>query len=86
MSADPTNIRSIHDTADICATENILEPLVHSQVQASPTFSYGSESDPPSPSHNSSLENMIAKCNTIPRNNPPNPVHNVAADPDSYPS
>ena len=86
MSADPTNIRLIHDTADMCAIENILEPLVHSQVKASPTFSYGSESDPPSPLNDSSSEIATPKGNLKPRNNPTNLVLFVPSDSDSDPN
>ena len=46
------------------------------------TFTYGI-SDPTSPSYESSTESVTPKRNPIPRNNPPNFVPNVPADPDS---
>ena len=46
----------------------------------------GSESEPPSPPHDSSVESVTPKGNHKPRNNPPNPVPNVPSDPDSDPS
>ena len=48
-------------------------------------FTYGT-SEPPSPLHDSSVENVVPKGNTTTRNNPPNMLPKVPADPDSYPS
>ena len=52
-------------------------------VPAPLIFTYGTTSDPQSPSHDSSAETMKPKGNPTPRNNPPNMVPNVPADPDS---
>ena len=62
--------------------------LVHTPplVPASPIFTYGKSSDPPSPSHDSSEESVTPKVITKPRDNPPNIVPNVPADPDLDPS
>ena len=80
------NIISIHDSADIYTIENILAFKVHSLVHASPIFTYGSASDPPTPSHDSPAESVTPKVHPNPRNNPPNPVPYVPADPGSDPS
>ena len=50
-----------------------------------PISTYGT-SDPSSPSHDSSAESVTSTGNPTSRNNPPNPVPDVAADPNSYPS
>ena len=55
-------------------------------VHASPIFTYGSASDPPSPPYDSSAESVKPKGNTKPHNNPPNPVLNAPDEPDSDPS
>ena len=81
-----TNIGSIHDSANIRAIEKIMELLVHSLVHASLIFSYGSASDPPSPSHDQSAEIVSPKGNPKPHNNPPIPIPYVPADPYSYPN
>ena len=63
--------------------------LVHtpSQVPTPRTFfTHGTSSEPPLPSHESSVESVTPKVNPTPCNNPPNPVPNVPADPDSDPS
>ena len=86
-----TNIGSIHDSANICAIENILTSPVHlvhtpTTLPTSPIFNYGRESYPLSPSHDSSEESVTPKGNPKPHDNPSNPVPNVLADPDSDPS
>ena len=73
-------------------------PPIHTDYTPSPVHSFNSypsvttprtftdgTSDPPSPSHDSSAETVTPKGNPTPRKNPPNPVTNVPADPDSYP-
>ena len=83
--ADSTNIRSIHDSANICAIENILALWVHSMVHSSPILTYRGESDSLSPLHDSSALSVTPKINYKPSNNSPNPVLKVLADPDSDP-
>ena len=46
-------------------------------------FTYGTASDPQSPSHNSSAENVTPKGNPMPCNNPPNLAPNTPSEPDS---
>ena len=65
---------------------NTHVPLVHLVktpflVPDPQIFTYGTASDPPSPSHESSVESVRPKCNRTPRNNPPNQIPNVPADP-----
>ena len=79
-----TNIGSIHDSDYTWAREKILASPVNSRVHASPIFTYGSASEPPSPPYYSSAESVRPKVNPKPRNNPPNPVTNVPYDPDSH--
>ena len=91
IPANLTKIGSIHDSANICAIENILTLTVkflHTTppVLASLVFTYGRASEPPSLSHESSSESAIPKGNPKPRENPPNRLLNVPADPDSDPS
>ena len=88
IPADSTNIESIHDSADIHAIENILKllvKLVHTPtpVPASPIFLYGRASDPLSQLHDSAVEILTPKVNSLPLNNPPNPVLNLQSGPDS---
>ena len=85
IPVDSKNIGSIHDSANICALENILASPVHSPVQASPIFTHGIASDPMSPSHDSSAESVTPKLIYKPGDNPPNLVLYVPSDPDSYP-
>ena len=54
IPSDSKNIGLIYDSDDILTIENILASPVHSPVHASPIFTYGAASDPPSPPHNSS--------------------------------
>ena len=80
-----------HDSANIRAIEKILTStgyLVHTPppVLASPIFTYWRASDPLSLVHDYSAEIITPKGNTNPRVNPPNPVTNIPADPDSDPS
>ena len=49
-------------------------------------FTHGTASDPPSQSHDSSLEIVTPKGNHTPRNNQYNTVPNIPADLDSDPS
>ena len=62
--------------------------LVHTppHVPYSSILLYERESDPPSPSHLSSPESVKLKVNPMLRNNPPNPVPKIPADPDQDPS
>ena len=62
--------------------------LVHKRhlVPFSQIFTYGRESEPPSPAHDSPIERVTPKVKPKPRDNPPNLVPNVPADPDSDPS
>ena len=62
-----TNIGSINYSANILAIEKILVSPVYSLVYASPIFTYGSASDPPSLPHDSSAESMTHKGNTTAR-------------------
>ena len=55
-------------------------------VPAPKIFTYGTASDPPLPSHESSAERVTPKGNPTTHKNPPNTVLNVPSDPDSYPS
>ena len=85
-----TNIISLNDSADICAIENIFSSPVHLvhipfTVHAPRIFTYGIESDPRSPLHDSLAESVTHKGNHMPRNNPPNPVPNIPSNPDSDP-
>ena len=80
------NIGSIHDSSYISAIEKILAMTVHYLVHASPIFTYGRASDPPSPSHDSSEESVPPKGNPKLCNNPINPVLYVSADPELDPS
>ena len=67
-------------------THALLIHLVHtpSLVPSPQTFfTYGTESDPPSPSYDLSAERVTPKEN-ITRNNQPNTVPNAPDDPDSY--
>ena len=64
----------------------ILASLVHSPVHASPIFTYGSTSDPPSLPHDSLAEIVTPKGNHKPRENPPNTVPNLPAELDPEPS
>ena len=80
-----TNIRSIHDSDNICAIDKILESLVHYPLHASQIFTFGGSSDPPSPPQDSSEESVTPRGNPKPRNNHPNPVTNVPADMDLDP-
>ena len=66
--------------------EKLLTSPVHYTVHESPISKYGSASDPPSPPHDSSAEIVTPRENTKPRDNPPNPVRNISADPDSDPT
>ena len=61
IQENPTNIRSIHYSANIHAIENILASPVHYPVHASPIFICGSASDPTSPPHDSLVENVTPK-------------------------
>ena len=61
IPADLTNIVSIHDSDYIPAIENILASLVHSLVQASLIFTYGSAIEPPSSPHDSLEESVTPK-------------------------
>ena len=63
----------------------IYDPLVHipSTFPSPLIFTYGTIRNPQSPSHESSSEIVKPKGNPTPRNNPPNLVPNVPADPDS---
>ena len=75
----------------MCAIETLLASPVHlvpttTLVPASLIFTYGTASDPPSPSNESSAESVTPKGNTEPRDNPPNLVPNVPDKPDSDPS
>ena len=76
-----TNIGSIHDSADIHAIEKILASRVYFLVQTSSIFTYGNESDLPSPLHDLSAEIVTREGNPKTRNNPPNPVLYVPAFP-----
>ena len=80
---DSTNTGSINNSDEIFAIENMLS----SRVPAPQTFfTYGTSSDPTSPSYDSSAEIVTPKVNPVPCNNPTNPVPNVPAYPDSDPS
>ena len=61
IPANSTNILSIHDSDIICATKTILGLPVHSPVQASTIFTYGSASDSLSPPHDKSTESVTPK-------------------------
>ena len=50
---DSINIVSSHDSDNICAIEKILASTVYYLVHSSRIFTYGSASEPPSPSHDS---------------------------------
>ena len=86
IPADSTNIGSIYDSANICAIEKILASPVHSLVNASLIFTYGSASDPPSPSHESPEESVTPKVITKSQDNPTNSVPYLPYDLDSDPS
>ena len=62
--------------------------MVHtsSQVPTPQIFTYGTVSDPQSPSHDSSEKSVTSKGKPTPHKNLPNPVPNVPADSNSYPS
>ena len=72
--------------SDSCAIENILVSSVHSLFHASPIFTYGGESDPPSPPNDSSSVSVTPKGIPKPRNNPLNLVLYVSDYQDSEPS
>ena len=77
-----TNIVSISDSSDICAIEKILSLLVHwvhtpYLVPTTGIFTYGTASDPRSPSHEPSTEIVTHKGNHTLRNKPPNLLPNV---------
>ena len=55
-------------------------------VLASPIFTYGRASDPPSLSHDSPEESVTPKVNPKPFDNSLNTVPNLPEDPDSDPS
>ena len=80
-----TNIESIHNSDGIREIEKILALPVHSQVHASPLFTYGSI-DPSLPLHELLAKKVTPRGNIKPRSNSTNPLQNVPADPDSYPS
>ena len=63
IPADSTNIGSIHGSADIRAIGVILASPIYPLVPASPIFTYGSTSHPPSPSHDSPAESVTPKGN-----------------------
>ena len=73
---------------DTEATHAFLVQLVHttSPLSAPQIFTYGTKSEPLSPSHDSSAESVTPKVNPTPHNNPPNQVPNVPDEPYSYPS
>ena len=81
-----TNIRPIHNLTTICVIESLLALLVHFPVHTSTIFIYGIASDPLSPSHESSSENLTHKGNPKPCNNPTDPLPYIPDDPDSDPS
>ena len=84
--ADSTNIRPIHNSENISEIDKILTSPVYSPVHASPIFTYGSASNPSSPSYYSSEEVVTPKGNPKPCNNPPNTLLYVPAYLDSDPS
>ena len=69
----------------MCNSKYIGSP-VYSQVHASPIFTYKGASDPLSSPHYFLEKSVALKINLKPHNNPPNPLPNVPADPDSDPS
>ena len=80
-----------HDSANICEIEKILTSTVYwvhtpHSVLASPIFTYWRASDPLSLLHDYSAESITPTGNTNTCGNPPNPVTNLPADPDSDPS
>ena len=83
---DSKYIGSIQYSVGICAIKKILASIVNLLGPALPIFLYGIKSDPPSTSHDSSVESVIPKVMPKPRNKPLNLVLYVPADPDSYPS
>ena len=88
ITYNSTKIASINDSADIFLIEKILSSpvhLVHTPylVPFPPIFTYGTSSDPRSPSPDSSPESVTPKGNLTSCNNPPNLVPNVPSDPDS---
>ena len=58
----------------------LLSPVPDPQI-----FTYGTASDPWSPSHDLSAESVTPKGNPTPWNKPHNPVPNIPSDPDSDP-
>ena len=54
-------------------------------VPAPQIFTYGTASDPQSPSHDSSSETVTPEKNPMRRKIPTNPVSNIPNDPDSDP-
>ena len=86
---DSTNIGSIHESANIWEIEKIFTStghLVHTTplILKSPIVLYGRASESLSPSHEFSSESVTPKGNPPTGNNPPNPVPDVSAEPDSY--
>ena len=74
ITANLTNIISIHDSAYIRTIEKVLASLVHSPVHSSPIFLYGSKVETLSPLHDSSTESVKNKGNPKPHKNTPNMV------------
>ena len=86
ITADLSNIGSIHDSDSIISIEKNLESPVHYPVHASPIFTYGSANDPLLPTYDLSSESVTTKGNPNTCNNPTNPVPYIPDDPDSDPS
>ena len=77
----------MNDSSNICAIEKILSSPVHllhipSPVPSPCIFTYGTASDPRSPSHDSSVEIVAHKSNPTSFNKPPNMLPKVPYDPD----